>query len=290
LVQASVAVEAYKHAERQIFLEDNAFADRVNEFLRARVNPKTGKPTVTGKTVELGGKIALPIRRVPTNIVAEVWEHMVGLPSGALEARRAFREGIDKLTPQEADTIMRQLKNGSVGLAIMTTVFLTGGAGIGIFYQRGQKQQPGEPKEGEIQVGDLTVPRWATHYPAAEVAKVAATITKAADLRLRKGAEPQGITRATIAGLLGLAEELPAVRETLNWEKLADPAQRESFLGEYAKSVLIPGAVQESAKYLDDGTKRTPRNILEHLESGIPGLREEVPIQKKKLGHQKSRP
>jgi hypothetical protein len=288
MVQLRIETMAFKFAERQIFLQDNVAVDKVNAFLSARRDPATGRTSLSGKTWELGGKVLLPIRRVPVNIVHEVWESVFGLASGTVAARRAYKEGIDKLSPEDADIIMRKLKNGLIGDAVMLTVFLTGGTGIGIFYQRGRKEDKKEPKEGEIRVGPVTATRSFTHFPLAEVAKVAATISKVADSKLRKkDREKQGITNGILAGLLGLSEELPAVRETLDLSKAYDPHSRGAFFGELTRSTVIPGAVQEIAKRQDtdrsgEPVRRKPEGIWQHIETGIPGLRKRVPFKRRK--------
>ena len=85
-IQAKIGLQAYADAERSIFMQRNMFADKLNAFIRARVDPKTGHASIGQKSIETAGNVLLPIRKVPTNIVAETLEYAFGSLSGA--ARR----------------------------------------------------------------------------------------------------------------------------------------------------------------------------------------------------------
>ena len=82
-----------------------------------------------------------------------------------------------------------------------------------------------------------------------------------------------------------MGEQVPFVRETLELAKAFDIRQKGAFWGELGKSLLVPQAVQQAAQWQDEDLygnpiKRKPRNIAEHIETGIPGLRERVPRKK----------
>ena len=56
---------------------------------------------------------------VVTNIVAKAFRYVFGLFTGLIGTAIAHAKGIDNLTPNNADSIMRQLKEGTVGIAVL---------------------------------------------------------------------------------------------------------------------------------------------------------------------------
>lgn len=62
-----------------------------------------------------------PLKQFPTvlavtNLFIEAFTYLLGLFSGLLSGAKAQAQGIDNLAPEKADSIMRQLKKGTVGL------------------------------------------------------------------------------------------------------------------------------------------------------------------------------
>ncbi len=45
--------------------------------------------------------------------------HTFGLVSGSIKLAKALRGGVENLRPEEADLIMRHLKKGSIGAAVL---------------------------------------------------------------------------------------------------------------------------------------------------------------------------
>ena len=80
-------------------------------------------------------KILLPLKPLLTvlvisNIVTEVFTYVFGVFTGLAGVVRARAKGIDNITSKEADSIMRQLKKGTVGL----TVLMLGYFGVNSIY------------------------------------------------------------------------------------------------------------------------------------------------------------
>lgn len=276
LVKTRIATEAYKAANRSIFLDNNFVADRVNAFLGEKIDPQTGHPTPGSKLWATVGRVALPIVRVPTNIVAETMQYAGGLVSAHARIAAALRKGVDTLTPEQADLIMRELKKGSIGGAALLLGYLNADK-IGGFYQPGKKRKEGELKPGSIKVFGQEIPYFLLHNPLLETLQVGATVRRVADSHLRKkDTETQGLAAGVGAAALGLVEEVPFVREMGELEKLRNPYQRGAFVGEQAKSILVPSAVQKAAEWTDKGVTRKPQTVLEHVEMGVPGLRQRV--------------
>jgi hypothetical protein len=284
-VQTRIAIEAYKDANRSIFLQDNRVVSAYKAALARLEQPAKGT-----KQVPIGGKVAatalrtvLPIVRVPTNLVAETFANAFGLVSGSTRLAFALRKGIETLPPDQADLIMRHLKKGSLGAAVMALGFFAPNL-VGGYYQPGQKRDKSDVPVGGLRIGGATVPTYLLHNPLLETLQLGATIRRVADSKLRKkDPTPQGIPAGLAAGALGLAEEAPFAREMLETSKAFDPHTRGAFFGELGKSIFVPQLAQWTAQRLDrdaqgEANQRKPETIGQHLETGIPLLRQRVPL------------
>lgn len=284
--QTRLAVESYKDAQRAIFMQDNRVVSGVKAFI-AKIEAKdkvTGEVPLRGKLGATVVRTLLPIIKVPTNIVAETMQYATGLASGGARLARAYAKGIETLKPDEADTIMRSLKKGSVGAATIALGYFGAGS-IGGYYQP-QKRDDGDVKFGSVRVFGHDVPSYLVHNPLLECLQIGATIRRVSDSYLRKkDSETQGIGSGIAAAALGVIEETPFVRESMELSDLQDPYQRTATGGRFVKGLAIPQAVSFTAEQLDkDGSgdviKRKPTNFGETLKLGIPGLRKQVPVAK----------
>jgi hypothetical protein len=286
-VQMRTAVEAYKDANRSIFLQDNRVVSAYKAALARLEQPPKGS-----KTAPIGGKLAattaralLPIVRVPTNLVAETFQYALGTVSGSARFALAMRKGLENLSPDQADLIMRHLKKGSIGGALLLAGYLMPNA-IGGYYQAGQKRDKNDVPIGGIHIGGMTVPSYLLHNPLLETLQLGATIRRVADSKLRKSdPNPQGLPAGLAAGALGLTEAVPFAREMLETSKAFDPHSRGAFVGELGKSLAVPQVIQWAAQQTDKDAQgnvvaRKPQNALQHIETGIPVLRHNVPTAK----------
>lgn len=284
LVQARLSMEAYKDANRAIFLQDNFAADRVRRFINSfeEKQKATGKPTIGGKATATGMRVLMPITKVPANIVAETFQYAIGLERGLYKAAKAIKAGTENLKPEEADLIMRDLKKGAIGSALLLLGFFSPQL-FGGYYQPGQKRKKGDVKFGMARVFGVDIPSFLMHNPLLETLQLGATVRRVAESKLRKkDKEQQGITSGMLAGALGLTEQVPFVREMIEVAKIQNPYERGNFFGELGKSIIIPQGIQQIARYFDkdwkgETVKRKPMNMWQHIETGIPGLRQNVP-------------
>lgn len=285
-VQMKMGIEAYKDANRSIFMQDNRVVSAYRRFIGAleQKSKVTGQVPASGKAAATAARVLLPIVKVPTNIVAETLQYALGSVSGGVNLAKAYAKGIDQLKPEEADLIMRQLKKGSIGLAVMTLGFLNPNT-VGGYYQRGEKRKPGDAGVGSIKVYDHNIPSFLLHNPLLETLQIGATARRVADAHRSRSTEKKGLGEGLYAAAVGLGEEVPFVREMAETTKAFDPTQKNAFWGELGKSLVIPQAVQWIASHYDTDKsgkqiKRSPKTTLEHIETGIPGLREKVPKKK----------
>ena len=158
---------------------------------------------------------------------------------------------------------------------------------VGGYYQPGEKRKASDVPAGGIKMFGVTIPNYLLHSPLLETLQIGATIRRVADSKLRKkDTEPQGLAVGVSAGALGLTEEVPFIREMAEVTKAFNPQERGAFTGELAKSIIIPQGVQWLAQQMDknaEGQKvnRKPGTALQHIETGIPGLRKNVPINRR---------
>lgn len=270
LVQAKLGVESFKDAQRQIFMQDNAAAKAFTIGI-AHLQRE-------GKSVQAAVARGLfPIVKVPTNIVAETSQYATGAVTGPVRLATALVKGVEKLTPDQADLIMRELKKGSVGAAMLLLGYFNYKQ-VGGYYQRGEKRRPTDTKAGTVKVNGLEIPQQLMHHPAMETVQLGSTVRRVSDARVR--GHEQGMAEGAIAGGLGLTEQIPFARESVEFAKLFDPHERPYASGELLKSLLVPGLAQWIAEQTDrqDGekVKRKPSTVMEHVETGIPGFRQDV--------------
>lgn len=296
LVMTRLAAEAYKDGNRTIFLQDNVV---MNAYKRAmsgfeKRDPVTGRAvSLSHKAVASTARILLPVVRVPTNIVAEALQYATGSVTGLGRLANALRKGVETLEPDQADLIMRELKKGSLGAALLLTGYLLPEF-IGGYYQRGQKRASDDVKPGGARISGVEIPKFfggpdisnkALHNPALEVLQMGSTIRRVEESKLhKKDLETRGITVGMRAALLGLTEETPFIHEMIELAKMWSPHEQEAFFGELAKSLIVPQGMQWAAQQMDtdsegDPIKRKPKTLGEHIATGVPGLRENVPTK-----------
>ena len=289
LVQARLFIDAYKDANRSIFLQDNRVVEAYKAVLqRFEAKSKvTGETPLSGKSAATALRVLLPIVKVPTNIVAETLQYSLGTVTGSARLAKAFYKGVETLKPEEADLIMRELKKGSLGAAVMLAGYFNPDM-FGGYYQRGERRKAGDVKYGTVRLWGHDVPSFLIHNPLLETAQIGATIRRVSEQHIsKKDHNQKGLGEGIYAGAMGLTEEVPFVREMAEVLKAFDTNQKGAFWGELGKSLMVPQALQWAAQHYDtdaqgNPVKRAPKTIAQHIETGIPVLRKEVPVYRKK--------
>ena len=95
MVMTRLMVDAYKDANRSIFLQDNRVVSAYRRGMRAleEKDKKTGRVPVGSKIGSTIAKTVFPIVRVPTNIIAETMQNALGTVTGSARLAMAFRRG-----------------------------------------------------------------------------------------------------------------------------------------------------------------------------------------------------
>lgn len=290
MVQTRIATEAYKDANRSIFMQDNRVVSAYKRAISALEQPDkaTGKTPAGSKALATTARVLLPIIKVPTNIVAETMQYAVGSVTGSVRLANALRKGVDTLPPEQAELIMRSLKKGSLGAGLLLIGYFNADS-VGGYYQPGKRDEK-DVKAGGVRVFGFELPSYLVHNPLLETMQIGATIRRVADSKLhKKDTETQGTFQGVLAAGVGLGEEVPFVKEMFGeLPKLLHPNERGQFFGELAKSLAIPSLVDWVARKFDtdasgEPVKRKPETLGQHLEMGVPGLRQRVPEKTKKV-------
>lgn len=284
-VQSTLAADAYIDANRAIFMQDN-FINTGFRMLMGYFHSQG----LSGKSMEFMVQTVLPIVKVPTNIVAEMGTIATGTVTGSINALKVMieKDGLKNLTGHEADNIMRSLKKGSMGLAVLAMGYYAGQTGKGLirasgFYQPGDEKKKDLKPEG-LSIGGVELPPWIQHTPVGAVFELGATIRRVNDAYTMKG-KSGGFVAGATAGALGAVKKVPFVEQAARLgeaTKTADTAGL--FVDDLIQSMLIPPDVRNLAKATDPSTQtRKPKNLEQTIESAIPGLRENVPTKQKKF-------
>ncbi len=288
-------LNAYKDGERAIFMGDNTLSKIYENNVVALEKSSSSINRTLGATF----RILLPFVKVPSNIVLEGGKYSFGSVSGTARLARAFANGIDNLSPEEADIILEHLKKGSIGAAAMAIGFFNPKA-FGGFYQPGEKKKVG-PKH--IKIGDVNIPAFLVEHPLFTAAQVGANFRQLLDKYRHKD---DRIPIAALATISGLGYEVPQANEIKRLVDLTGDIRSmkkwEKFGAETTKGMIEPAALQQLAEITDvkEGAKtnipglafsehtqqkREPKlrrhgfmkYVGQMLETGIPGLRKNVP-------------
>lgn len=292
MTQLALSKDAYLDSDRALLLENNRLANGIRVLLKNLETPdkKTGRIPIGGKTLSTIGRVELPILTVPLNYVKQTLDAAFGLAIGSGKAALAFRRGIDNLDPKEADEILRHLKYGTIGGAALLYGFYDGyknagnqqNATLGGFYQPGEKRKDNQAGINGIRVGGHNVAGLFLHNPVLAVAQLGHTMGAILGSKINKKSDQKhSVPVAVASSLMGLLNESPYGTTTDFTTKLADSRSAEYALGEHVKGLVVPTGVQELAKVSDldaknNVIKRDPKTALQHIETGIPFLRQTV--------------
>lgn len=298
-VIGELSQEAYVDANRAIFMQDNVVSDMLSGAFRMAERSKRA-PNL-GPAAARTGRFLLPIVKVPTNIVGEVATGVHGTATGAVRAGNAYLKGIESLPMEQGDAIMRQLKKGLVGNALLLTGYY-GYKNIGGFYHQGDQREKGDVAPGKFRVGNVDLPAYTQHSTGAMLLNIGATVHRVQDERIKKSeSETKGLGSGALVAGQGLAHELPFVPAITGIsDAIGSQHGFEKYINGMIQSTIVPAIVSHAAKVvdtpgsfpsniLDEPTKRTPTNLLEAVKMGIPVLRGTVPEKSDKKNSERLR-
>jgi hypothetical protein len=291
MVQTEILTGAYKDANRAIFMQDNKVATGFQNLIKYFESKDKATGKAVNKPLATTLQWMIPFVKIPTNIAAETGAHVYGVP---LEIGKGIVRIFDKnqkgLTAEEKDIIFRNLKKGTLGAAAMALGYFNP-QNFGGFYQKGQKREQDDAQALGLKLFGKRIPAWFIEAPIFQAMQLGATVRRIKDERVK--GEEKGIGEGIWAGALGLVDKVPMVDQPMRMAELFSSSRdRQYYLGELAKSTVDPALVTYLAnvtdpadrksimgKILNPENKRTNTSIVEHIKSGIPGLRETLPLK-----------
>jgi hypothetical protein len=293
-VQERVGKEAYNEAKRSIFMNDNMSVDLYNNVL----NFAESKWGVTGKTVATAFRALMPIVKIPTNFALEAIDYSTLGARAIPTVLVSVFKGAESLSPKEADFVMRMMRKGQLGGAMMAIAYFNP-SHFGGYYVKGQKRKDGDLKAGDMVICGFKVPHLLQHIPLISSMQAAATLRRTQEDYIGKG-KNGGMRNGILNAFMGLIENVPFLSAPSELEDaLKSDNGFNSYIGQMIKNQVSPGFLQEAAEQTDtkDGSfatinpentvKRKPDTkdglgtaIKENVMSGIPGLREFVSEKK----------
>lgn len=284
-VRDSIAAQAYLDANRKVFMNPNFVTDAYQKGIRS-LETYEGKGAGAAKATALLGKIFFPVVRVPTNYLFEVSSYSpAGFAKAAPDLYKAVRHGVDSLSAEDADYVMRNLKKGLIGSAMMGM-----GAALsnnmGGFYTQGNYSTPEDMKAGEVKIAGINIPRLFLHHPLIEAMQFGATW-------VHLHGKQESLARSFAGTSMALAEEQPFIGETLrNADALREKGKFEPASGQFIGGLVTPPDLRRIANILDPKTPtsvmmkllqtgglqsadpmyRPPKTFAQGFESGIPSF------------------
>jgi hypothetical protein len=286
VVKDRAEIEAFKYANRSIFKEDNKVTKIYNDVVRASKNSDSR----WGTAIAFGLEQTLPIVKIPTNIVKQTFEYAFGTLSGSRDLYKAYKKGLENVSPQEAEIIMRQLKNGTVG-GLMFAIGAICEEEIGGIYMKEEEKTDNEYGSA------FGIPRFLLENPAFAALQIGATLTRYLknhlpdDENLAENAET--IALGMLLTGVGVLEEAPFVKAMGSLPKIFESGDRIPItLAEIYARPYIPNIIQHFANMSDleepidwkswtniassvvapKATPRAPETVWQALSLAIPAL------------------
>lgn len=256
LVKQSMETAAYKRANYEIFQEQNWLTKKFSEWKSSM--EKKGNTGATGKFL---ADFMIPVSTVPTNIARRVLTTSpLGLIRGAAKVTEAYRKGIENLSNDEADSIMKQLKQGTLG----TALWLTGWFGYKNFgglysqFNPNKKRSGDELKSDQMSVNGEMIDKPVQHALPLEIIQLAATMHHIYDHSVDHG--EGGFTAALNAGLGSIgavAEQIPIIETGAHLVGATQDPYEAKKLGEDVQRRFEPQILKETGVIGD--SKKQPQ-------------------------------
>lgn len=317
VIQAKIAEASYDDATASILMKDNLVSKAWSNLIKKGWK----SDNLIAQGFSFIGSELMPIVKVPTNLVLEAGRYTIGGhgaairivfgiiadalnhgldKAGATKAADFFAKGgLHKLTPEQADNILNNLKKGGLAFALSALAAAVPGAvQVSPFYHKGIKPPDGLDQD-EIKIWGLKIPKIFQDHPLFLSMRAKATAEALYDYYRKIHKNESTIESgyyAAVGTIKGLAHETPFMQNTasiINLLERPDSKETDSFIGNFIKSTVDPGIIQDIAKMSDSQNwydafigkenKRVTKTNLDYIKSGIPGLRQELPLKNKPM-------
>lgn len=307
VIDAKNRLDAYKDAERAIFMGDNV----ISKAYEAALSPMEKGSSNFGKNIAATARILLPFVKVPTNIALSTGRHAFGLlmggsklaqigtsaalrMAGAEKMAKIIHSGLGELTPEESDMVLRNLKHGSIGSAALAIGFFSP-KNVGGFYQENEKRKKSDAAADAFKIYGHDVPKFLTEHPIFQAMQVGATFRRVLEAHKHKEDKSSAAAMATMSGLI---EGIPLASEAKQFTDLfgSDTKKGAKFISNVVKGEVEPSVLQELAQSTDtkngaaisfdskNQNQRAPdkkHGLLKYMKQdlmmGVPGARKYVP-------------
>lgn len=315
--QMSMGMIAYQEAVRGILMEDNIVTGAYQRMLKSF---KKGEGLGSQAAYLTAGEL-MPVVKVPTNIALQAGRATLGLPlsGGEILARLISeklsgtniakitgtgeffkRNGTEVVSNEHASALLRNLRNGTVGAAMIMGMALGSMAASNYYFKHKKgsiEEDYGTDKleEGEVRIGNVTIARDLADNPYFVGAKMAETAWKAFNYYHEGQADPDGylLSMAKALGVTaaGVIKESPISSTPTT---LMAGLEGQQNMGWFWRGLVVsstyPSMMREMAMYTDkeDGnlipfkgktTKRLSPTLMDTYKAWTPILRET--LQKK---------
>lgn len=281
LVIQSLETAAYKRALYEIFQESNKFSRAFTEW-KNKIEKGEGKVLFmsipdknAGATAKFIADFLIPVSSVPTNIVRRlITTSPFGLIRGSKEVIHAYRKGIENLTPEQANHVMQQLKQGSLGTALWLIGWFSSGYFGGLYskYDPDKKKKSGELLHDQMSINGKMIPKPAQHALPLEIIQFAATARHVYDNYIEKGnSVASSLANAALSSIGELADEVPIVETGVNLLMATKDPYHASRLKENLESRAVPQILKETGLVKKEEEKKKKKTGNRHRGSRYTG-------------------
>ena len=282
--QLAAANAAYLDGLDAILMGNNKLVDHWNMFVKSLEKSDSAPLYTTAKALQF----LLPVVKVPTNYVKASGRAAFGLPVGAGRAIYHMATGFEHLTPEAADSILKQIKMGSIGGALALLGFYNPQS-VGGYYLDSEKRRADDVAHGTFKIGGFTVPHLIAHNPVLEAMQFGATVRRAMDATNYAGIHNSSVDRthslpgAVFAAGSGLIRETPLVDATSRVANLLNTgSQGDRARSQWMASIFVPGGVRDIAAGIDKlqgvpDRDTKPAGVFGPLLKALPGTRQMLP-------------
>ena len=157
-------------------------------------------------------------------------------------ARKALKKSVDNLETEQADAIMRQLKQGTLGTALWMLGWF-GYASFGGLYTKfdpNKKREEGDLLSDEMEINGVKIPKPVQHAVPLEVLQMAATSRRIYENYVdNKGVSSiPALTAAALGSIGSMMEQIPVISTPiLLAESIQDPYKFEKLKEDFATRV-----------------------------------------------------
>ncbi len=263
LVINSIENAAYKRAQYEIFQEQNWLSKKFTSY-----KSSLEKQGNTGATAKMLVDFMIPVSTVPLNIVRRVTTTSpLGLIRGGKEVIQAYRKGIESLSNEQADHVMQQLKQGTLGSAL----WLVGWFGVSSFgglyskFNPNSKRKEGEKMSDEMDINGVMMPKPVQHALPFEIIQMAATARRIYDhYKQDKNANDiEALTAAGLGSIGALTEQIPIVETPMHAVLATQDPLEAAKLKEDMKRRIEPQIAREFGAFDNDFKKSKEGKFLD---------------------------